>query len=179
MISTSVATEVSVYWSLTRKNITKIFVGYFFLISSVEHSFLNRKHKTICCPKGGRTKMEMKSHCDILLYSSLSICNHQEWGNWHYSWFKNTEENYKAVSQLSSKTHSSFLTQTPHISTMFCKETAQIQKDRTVTGGRTCTFPPICNPNPSSHNSLEWDFVTICSVLLVRPLTQRSWSGFH
>lgn len=30
IISTSVATEVSVYWSLTRKNNTKIFVGFFF-----------------------------------------------------------------------------------------------------------------------------------------------------
>lgn len=115
IISTSVATEISVYWSLTRKNNTKIFVVVFFFISSMEHSFLNRKQKTICCPKGGRTKMEMKSHCDILLYSSLSICNHQEWGNWHYSWFKNTEENYKAFSQSSSKNHILFPTQTPHV----------------------------------------------------------------
>lgn len=159
--------------------ITQKYLWFIFLISSMEYSILNRKQKTICCPKRGRTKMEMKSHCDILLYSSLSIRNHQEWGNWHYSWFKNTEENYRAVSQPLSKTHISFPTQTPHVFTMFCNKTAQIQKDRTVIGGRTRTFPPICNPNPPSHNSFEWDFVTICSVLLVRPLIRPPWSGLH
>lgn len=80
----------------------------------------------------------------------MSICNHQERGNWHYSWFKNIEENYKAASQHSSKNHISFPKQIPHVCTMFCNETTQIQ-DRTVTGGRICPFLPICNLNPCSH----------------------------
>lgn len=56
----------------------------------MEYSFVNRKQKTICYPKGGRTKMEMDGHCDILLYNTLSIYNHQEQGTWHYNLFKNT-----------------------------------------------------------------------------------------
>lgn len=56
-------------------------------------------------------------------------------------------------------------TSSPHVSTMLCNDNAQIQ-DRTVTAGRTCPFPPTCNSNSSSHHSSEWDFVTICSVLL-------------
>lgn len=49
--------------------------------------------------------MEMKGHCDILLFNSLPIYNHQEQGTWHYSLFKNTQENYKVISQSSPKNH--------------------------------------------------------------------------
>lgn len=44
-----------------------------FKISSLEYSFLKRKQKTICYPKGGRVKMEMKGHGDILLYNTANI----------------------------------------------------------------------------------------------------------
>lgn len=131
----------------------------------MEHSFLNRKQKTICCPKGGRTKMEMKSHCDILLYSSLSICNHQEWGNWHHSWFKNAEENYKSVSQPSSKTHISFPTQAPHtflqcsVMTMLRSRTEQW-----LLGEDALSLQPaiLSLPHTTLQSGILWPFAQFC-----------------
>lgn len=88
---TSAAMQVAVFTGApTGKKQTNIYILIFLKISSMEYSFLNRKQKTICYPKGGRTKMEMKGHCDILLCNSLSIYNHQEQGTWHYRLFKNT-----------------------------------------------------------------------------------------
>lgn len=59
--------------------------------------------------------MEMKGHCDILLFNSLPIYNHQEQGTWHYSLFKNTQESYKVISQSSPKKHSLLPIQTPYM----------------------------------------------------------------
>lgn len=99
-----------------------------------------------------------------------------------YAITKNEEIGTTVDSKIQRKTTKQFLSPHPkpkfiphssstHVFTMFfCNANAQIQKDRTVTAGRTCPLPPTCHPNPSSHNSSEWDFVTICSVLLVRPL---------
>lgn len=179
----------SVYWSPNRKNHTNICI-FLCLKSLLRIFFLNRKQKTICYPKGGRTKMEMKGHCDILLFNSLPIYNHQEQGTWHYSLFKNTQENYKVISQSSPKNHTVYFPYKLHT----CFQTALQQEKQYFKSfailhciplrlrgqkqlplekhlfTKTTTSSPTWNSNPS-HSRSERNFVTICSISLVRPLT--------
>lgn len=90
-IITNVATEMKVFTGdPTGKTQTNIYV-FIFLKSLLWNTVFPIGSRKQYAPTGGRTKMEMKGHCDILLSNSLSISNHQEQGIWHYSFFKNTE----------------------------------------------------------------------------------------
>lgn len=154
IISISVATKISVYWSLTRKNNTKIFVGFFLLFLLWNTVFSIGSRKQYAVPREEEPKWKWRA---IVTSCFIAVCQ--------YAITKNEEIGTTVDSKIQRKTTKQFLNPHPKITfqspyklhTCFYNV---LQWQHSDPEGQSSDWWenmhfPICNPNPSSHDSSQ------------------------